>query len=50
MDISSEGFDEPKDAPVIVSWTFTPNDLTKLKQLMRKKGIKPITDIIEEYT
>jgi len=45
-----EGFPEPKDAPVIVSWTFTPNDLKKLKQLMRKKGIKPITNIVEEYT
>ena len=43
-----QGFAEPKDAPVTVSWTFTPNDLKKLKQIMRKKGIKPITDIIEE--
>jgi len=50
MAITRQGFPEPKDAPVIVSWTFTPNDLKKLKQLMRKKGIKPITDIVEEYT
>ena len=48
MAITREGFPEPKDAPVTVSWTFTPNDLKKLKQIMRKKGIKPITDIIEE--
>jgi len=42
-----QGFPEPKDAPVTVSWTLTPNDLKKLKQFMRKKAIKPITNIID---
>ena len=45
-----QGFPEPKDAPVTVSWTFTPDNLKKLKQFMKKKAINPITNIVEEYT
>jgi len=42
-----EGVPEPKDAPITVSWTFTPNNLKKLKQFMKKKGVKPITNVVE---
>ncbi len=44
-----QGFPEPKDAPVTVSWTFTPDNLKKLKQFMKKKAINPITNIVEGF-